>query len=329
MWGQNTNIFVVAGDDDQCIYHFLGADPDTFLTSLPDEQKLHLRRTHRMSRAVYDCAEAWIHDLCGPREEKHYRPACEGGSVERSTLSFADTQSLIDEVGERVNRGQTVMLLASCSYMLHPLLARLREEGLPFHNPYRKNRGDWNPLRATARKLAAFLECCKYTEGTKQWNIDPDAWLLWLKMLQADCFLTTKKVALTMPVAADEAWLEGIASDDLLKALLRADVKWLVEHMTTTAAKASQYPLLIHQQGGALKEKPRIVVGTIHSVKGGEADCVYLSPELSYEACQYLSRVGDVAADALRRLYYVGMTRARHDLVLCQTASIGRRIQWQ
>lgn len=331
MWGQNTDIFLMAGDDDQCVYHFLGADPDVFLSTLPDDRKLHLRHSYRMSRAVYDCAESWIHKIEGNREEKHYEPAREGGSVEQPTMSFADTDEVIEEVAERASKGQTVMLLASCSYMLHGLLERLRQEGLPFHNRYRRNRGDWNPLRATARKLAAFLECCECAQGEKQWIVDPDAWLPWLKMLQADCFLTTKKLALIMPVAADEAWLEGVASDDLLRALLETDVKWLVEHMTTAAAKASQYPLRVYEQGGAdaLTKAPRIVIGTIHSVKGGEADAVYLSPDLSYEACQYRRQTRHVAEDALRRLFYVGMTRAKHDLVLCQAASMGRRIQWQ
>jgi superfamily I DNA/RNA helicase len=331
MWGQNTNRFVMAGDDDQCVYDFLGADPNVFLSELPEDQKLHLKRSYRLSRAVYECAEAWIHGLHGPREEKQYEPAREGGTVERSRLSFANVQSLVDEVAERADKGQTVMLLASCGYMLHRMIARLRQEGLPFHNHYRQNRGDWNPLRATARKLTAFAECCECAQGAKSWTIDPDAWLPWLKLLRAECFLDTKKAALTVPVAADEEWLESIASDDLLRALLETDAKWLVEHMTAAAAKASAYPLLVHQQGGAdaLSKTPRITIGTIHSVKGGEADAVYLAPDISYEAHQYLQRTGHRAADALRRLFYVGMTRARHDLILCEVSTIGRKVQWQ
>ncbi len=331
MWGQNTNVFVVAGDDDQCLYHFLGADANVFLSALPDDQKLHLRHSYRLSRAVYDCAERWIHGLYGNREEKHYEPAREGGSAKKSKLSFANARMIVDEVAERADKGQTVMLLASCSYMLRRVLKELRRQGLPFHNPYRRNRGDWNPLRATARKLAAFIECCQCAKGAKSWITDPDAWLPWLKMLRADCFLGSKMSALACGDYVDEAWLEGIASDDLLRALLETDVGWLVEHMTTTAAKAAQYPLRCFSNGGAgaLTKLPRIVVGTIHSVKGGEADAVYLSPDLSYEACQYRRQARHVAEDALRRLFYVGMTRAKHDLVLCQAASMGRRIQWQ
>src|SRR5207248_7746996 len=38
--------------------------------------------------------------------------------------------------------GKTVMFLASCSYMLDPLKACLKKRALPFHNPYRRKRGD-------------------------------------------------------------------------------------------------------------------------------------------------------------------------------------------
>ena len=40
-----------------------------------------------------------------------------------------------------------MMFLAACSYMLHPVVAALRKRGIPFHNPYRKSNGFWNPLR--------------------------------------------------------------------------------------------------------------------------------------------------------------------------------------
>ena len=47
------------------------------------------------------------------------------------------------------------MLLGSCSYMLRPILAVLRREAIPFHNPYRKSNGFWNPLRTSSRKSTA------------------------------------------------------------------------------------------------------------------------------------------------------------------------------
>jgi hypothetical protein len=54
------------------------------------------------------------------------------------------------------------MFLASCSYMLRPLTAVLRKHGVPFHNPYRKSNGAWNPVRpgktgSTANRVLSLL----------------------------------------------------------------------------------------------------------------------------------------------------------------------------
>src|SRR5690606_30757694 len=76
------------------------------------------------------------------------------------------------------------------------------------------------------------------------------------------------------------------------------------------------FALDVLQRGGpeALKRPPNVIVGTIHSVKGGEADVVYLSPDLSPQGFdQYESS----RCDQVIRQFYVGMTRARHTLVLC------------
>jgi superfamily I DNA/RNA helicase len=69
-----------------------------------------------------------------------------------------------------------------------------------------------------------------------------------------------------------------------------------------------------------LVETPQVVVGTIHSVKGGEADVVYLFPDLSRAGDASLNR-GGADRDAVIRLFYVGMTRAKHKLYICQPES--------
>jgi superfamily I DNA/RNA helicase len=61
-------------------------------------------------------------------------------------------------------------------------------------------------------------------------------------------------------------------------------------------------------------------VGTIHSVKGGEADVVFLFPDMSQAGDAAYQRHGP-ARDAVIRLFYVGMTRAREALYLADGAS--------
>ena len=62
---------------------------------------------------------------------------------------------------------------------------------------------------------------------------------------------------------------------------------------------------------------PHVIVGTIHSVKGGEADVVYLFPDLSRAGDGQYHRMGP-PRDSVVRLFYVGITRARHTLYICQ-----------
>lgn len=55
---------------------------------------------------------------------------------------------------------------------------------------------------------------------------------------------------------------------------------------------------------------PKVIVGTIHSVKGGEADTVHVFPDLSSAA--YM----DQDPDRIHRLFYVAVTRARDSVII-------------
>ena len=68
-----------------------------------------------------------------------------------------------------------------------------------------------------------------------------------------------------------------------------------------------------------MTEPPRITVGTVHSVKGGESDVVYVAPDLSRAG--YDSWVDRDTRDQVVRVFYVAMTRAREKLVLLRPMS--------
>ena len=69
-----------------------------------------------------------------------------------------------------------------------------------------------------------------------------------------------------------------------------------------------------------LKKKPQITIGTVHSVKGGESDVVYVLPDLSLASMQQWSQYGP-DRDAIVRLFYVAMTRAKESLILTAPAT--------
>jgi len=63
---------------------------------------------------------------------------------------------------KHLESGQKVMFLASCSYMLQPMIQVLRKNGIPFHNPYRKANGFWNPSASgDERHLEGFSHCSR------------------------------------------------------------------------------------------------------------------------------------------------------------------------
>lgn len=60
-------------------------------------------------------------------------------------------------------------------------------------------------------------------------------------------------------------------------------LEWWRTRVTADASERVTFPADITARRGprALLETPKVVVGTIHSVKGGQADVVYLFPDIS------------------------------------------------
>jgi superfamily I DNA/RNA helicase len=118
---------------------------------------------------------------------------------------------------------------------------------------------------------------------------------------------------------------EPDALDTLMRAWdggYRELLAWWRDRLPADMLKRAQFPLNVAEKRGprALAEEPKVIVGTIHSVKGGQADVVYLFPDLSQAADAHYAR-GGAARDTVVRLFYVGITRARESVVLCQRES--------
>jgi superfamily I DNA/RNA helicase len=93
--------------------------------------------------------------------------------------------------------------------------------------------------------------------------------------------------------------------------------------MTADVRGRFQFPADVAAAYGprALVDQPQVVVGTIHSVKGAQADVVYLFPDLSQAGDAQYQRNGE-PRDSVIRVFYVGATRARETLYICQRESL-------
>ncbi|OFW36749.1 MAG: hypothetical protein A3J28_09265 [Acidobacteria bacterium RIFCSPLOWO2_12_FULL_60_22] len=339
-WGEHAQYFILAADDDQTVYSWCGATPDAVLDpEIPEDHKIILKQSYRVPRAIHAPANNLIHQVTR-RQEKAYLPRPTEGLCLR--LSHGGYKSpdywILKTAIEHLERDQTVMFLASCAYMLHPVIAVLRKNGIPFHNPYRKADGFWNPLRferkgsCINRILSLLVAHPDFGQHHRAWTDgDLKLWVEWLNskgILRHGAKAQIEKAAdPTIPVTIEslDALFEKAALETLLAAFegdYRRLLDWWRRNIAPRFHSRIQFPVGVAWVRGpqALAQKPKVIVGTIHSVKGGEADVVFLFPDLS--------RAGDVAyqrfgplRDSVIRLFYVGMTRARETLYICQRES--------
>lgn len=322
-----------------CIYSFTGATPEAFLDpDIPDDHKIILKQSYRVPRAVHRLAEGLITQVTR-RQAKEYLPRNEAGVVrwERDTYKHVEC-AILRDAEKHLTAGKTVMFLASCSYMLRPLIQVLRMNGIPFHNPYRKSNGFWNPLRLSTRRtttasriLALLVAHPQYGDEHRPWTNGDLA--QWAEVLQAKGILRhgvkamLKTADLGRPATMErlDEIFEPAALDSLMAAWegsYRDLLNWWRARVTSDISDRVKYPAEVATMRGpqALVETPKLIVGTVHSVKGGEADVVYLFPDLSQAADAEYGR-GGANRDAVIRLFYVGVTRARDSLHICQRVS--------
>lgn len=332
-WGSRCERFFVSGDEDQTIFSFKGASVESFLSPIPDEQKRVLRQSYRIPAAVHAHSQRWIKHV-SRREPKEFRPRDEEGRVERRPeITWRNPRPLLKCLEEDVALGRSAMILASCSYMLAPTIKMLREVGLPYDNPWRRSNGAWNPLQvgrgiSSAARLYAFLAPQeRHRPDAHMWTLEELAHWAYPLAVEGVFHRGAKKEILEVPQArwgvepSISELLEWL-TEEALTAALDGDLAWYEQHLLTKFRKPIGYPLQIIRQRGAeaLRREPLLHPGTIHAVKGGESDRVYLFPDLSQAgAAQWQS--GPEGRDAIIRTFYVGMTRARHTLTLCGGSS--------
>jgi DNA helicase-2/ATP-dependent DNA helicase PcrA len=344
-WARGCEYLVLAGDGDQAIYEWRGASPEAFLAAtIPAEHNYHLERSFRIPSSVHEVATRWI-ERCSSRYPVAYRPREEQGEVIHANALIANLPMPLVQYAERaMEEGTSLMVLASCSYQLKPTIKLLRANGIPFHNPYRRTNGAWNPLRGAARRVSAFLlpSAAHFGKDARQWGIEDIA--AWTEHLKANALGERgfrSRLAITVehrrhenrveePVTDEEIdFLFGSVADELRAVIASGDpLKWFESRVLASKAASFKYALEVVRRrgGGALRNRPNVIVGTIHSTKGGEADDVVLFPDLSSSGMREWTNPGPTR-DAVLRTFYVGMTRCRRKLYLCGRSS-GRAVTW-
>lgn len=276
----------IAGDDDQAIYRWSGADVETFL-SLDGTQTI-LDRSWRCPPAVHALANR-IAGRIGKRFAKAWAPK-EGGAGEVITRNDLTTLDF------RAMEG-SMLLLARNTYLLGEYSKELRQQGLAFTNQY----GGSSVNASHARAIYAW-------EKVRKGQPIPGA----------DVKAIYEQLRVGFGVKRGHKGCKGIddrrpySEDELREQFgLLAAGPWF-EALDGISLADRMYYRTILRNGGSLVAAPRLMVNTIHGVKGGEADTVIIAPDMAYQTWQGFER----APDDEHRVAYVAVSRARRNLVL-------------
>ena len=212
-----------------------------------------------MPEAVHARAVRWIGRVQG-REPAEYRPRDHRGEVRSIEAGWKHPGPVVADAERYLSEGKTVMFLTTCSYMLQDLVKALRDTGTPFHNPYRRRNGAWNPLQkrrgqtSTADRVAAFLRM----EQRGLWSAeDVNNWTGLLKIKGA---LTGGKrdavKSLTDVTGPDGEnyvdWddLYNALTEEAVEAGLTGDLDWFEANMTAAKKAPAKFPLAIARNRG-------------------------------------------------------------------------------
>ncbi len=314
---------ILVGDDDQGIYEWSGAVPMTFLSpELPSSREKVLSQSYRVPAAVHELASKWINQV-RMRKHKDYASKEEIGEVVWSDTQLSEIkynpEALLDHM---IMDGRTHMILTSCGFQLTDIIVALKKLGIPFHNEYRRSNKGWNPLESPLRILQSFMV------GDRDWT--GEEVIEWASIIKARALF--KRAGQKRLIDACEEIGEDIISEELLqKCILPGKLidvmnqdPIIFDDRKIGVAGDWKYAMGVVKKYG-INVEPKVTVGTIHSVKGGEADDVLLFPDLSAAGNRdYLG----YSRDGIIRLFYVGMTRAKNRLILGD-ASTRNSVNWR
>lgn len=269
----------IAGDDDQAVFTWAGADVDAFLNF--EGTVTVLEQSWRVPAKVHEVAEEIVHRIKN-RQEKEWKPRNFEGAVQ--------TYQRFEDVD--ISEGEW-LVLAPTNYLLNEVHAHLRSMGIIYERHGQRSIPEaildavvaWETLRKGLPVDTAYIQnIYKY--------LGPDA---------------VKRGFRKLPgIEPDQ--LYGMA-DLKAKFGLLTDAIWH-EALSKIAEDKRDYIIAALRRGKRLRGAVPIKLSTIHGAKGGEADHVMLLTDLSAKFVKEYS----TNADAVHRLFYVGVTRAKKSL---------------
>lgn len=287
---KNVEQLFIAGDDDQAIFRWSGADLDTFLSF--DAEREVLAKSWRLPEKIHAYSNRFTAKLAN-RYPKEWHSNERIGNVRTVTnLNYIP----FDEGGEW-------LFLVRNAYLMQDIENYLENEGVPYLSKGRSsiNQGElgailtWEALRAGKSVEAAKADGL-YQHFYVRKNIKSGMKASLLSLHEEDMVNYQKLV--------DEHGL-----------LVDQDTPWYEALEKITLKKRNYYRRLL-RRGESIKDTPRVNVSTIHGVKGGEADNVVVLNEMAGRTVKQYQK----DPDDEHRTFYVAVTRAKQNLFLLKSS---------
>jgi DNA helicase-2/ATP-dependent DNA helicase PcrA len=332
-WKPHVEKVLIAGDDDQVVYAWQGADPNLLLDAERDDDQV-LPNSYRLPSRILNVVNKEIRHI-EKRQEKDLKPRKEGGTVE--AVRNPSMLDLVRNVRYTVQQDDgDLMLLFRARYQMFQFIDEFIGEGIPF--------SVMTDQRMWTDRLTQYVRAVEAMEDG-----DPVSGLQARRladMLQDSAFGSNDRDDLFDLI---DDYEEDAETDDLAEIEIPADEVTdhapfmpdgpsagdMVRKITSFQRKTVK-AYFAGEYGGM--DPNRVRIGTIHSAKGREADHVFVGTDLTEKVVEQMAATVDqqgieidgvdeftkttspvpILTDNERRVFYVGMSRARERLVLLE-----------
>jgi len=293
---KNAKRVYLAGDDDQAIYRWNGADPKYFTDYFPG-QKIVLRKTRRFGKAIYEFSQIIRRGIIDSID-KDFTPLDKEGTIKRylnfNQINFTDEGSWY--IIARVNR------------VVNELRGKAKDAGLYFMD----NKGNKSFSEKQWKAIQAWHKISKGDEITK---LEAENMYKYIRQL-TDIDFGSEKFWSNEPDYKTYKFIDLVewCGLDMDEEEGKKKWWWILRKNFTPKQKIYFMRLLKRYGTDQLNRDPNIIIDTIHSVKGGEADHVVIHSKADY-ASDYRRKNKKEKTDE-NRVYYTGATRAKRKLHL-------------
>jgi hypothetical protein len=230
---------IIAGDDDQAIYRWGGADVEEFL-AMPGKQ-IVLEKSYRLPEAVFDFGQKIINNVDN-RIQKNYKPRAEQGDV--ITHFFLDEVKVTPESG-------TWLMLARNAFFLDRLEELATASGMLFRSR-KKNSVDralaeaiytWEAMRKGKKAKGKDIRKIYSLLGAGQGVAKEHKSI----KIEANKSYTIKQLQMHFGLKTDDVWFKAFAHGMTFE---------LIEYYRS-----------VMRSGEKLLDEPKIIIDTIHGVQ--------------------------------------------------------------